>query len=87
MIGGFFRRYAEARQRPSPDWQERAAHLVLLLMLARVDGKSPVEYLDEGHSHWIRNFVRDELRKGSRTLAALAEVYFDAIRALPPRAK
>ena len=38
--------------------QERAASLLPALLLARVDGKSPVEYLDEGQ----RSFVRDTAR-------------------------
>ena len=34
----------------------RTIHLLKLLMLARVDGKSPAEYLYEGHRDWIRKF-------------------------------
>lgn len=37
--------------------------LLLLLMLARVDGKSPVEYLDEAERAFVRAFVYDLLPK------------------------
>ena len=47
--------------KPYVDWEPLAAletricGLLPLLMLARVDGKSPVEYLGEGSRDWIRN--------------------------------
>lgn len=40
----------------SIDLKIRTIHLLKMLMLARVDGKSPAEYLDEGHRDWIRKF-------------------------------
>jgi hypothetical protein len=41
---------------PRSDIEARAAHLLPGLFLARVDGKSPVEYLTEG---WQRERVRE----------------------------
>jgi hypothetical protein len=43
-------------------WQTKGlkneqANYCCLLMLARVDGKSPVEYLDENKREFVRNFV------------------------------
>lgn len=44
----------------------RTAHLLLMLMLARVDGKSPVEYLSTNleKQNFIREFVTHRLGKG-----------------------
>jgi aminoglycoside phosphotransferase (APT) family kinase protein len=38
-------------------YEERTGRLLLLLMLARIDGKSPVEYLNEIQREFVRNFV------------------------------
>jgi len=43
----------------------RSSRLLLMLMLARVDGKSPVEYLDENSRHFLRNFVSQILPSDS----------------------
>ena len=43
--------------------EERVATLLPALMLARVDGKSPVEYLDEGQRESVRKLARDMLNK------------------------
>ncbi len=40
---------------------ERTSKLWLMLFLARVDGKSPVEYLEDRHKHFIRAFVHQHL--------------------------
>lgn len=39
----------------------RTSRLLLMLMLARVDGKSPVEYLNESQHEGIRAFVHQQL--------------------------
>jgi aminoglycoside phosphotransferase (APT) family kinase protein len=41
--------------------QPRIGRLLLMLMLARVDGKSPVEYLDEEAKTFVRTFVYEHL--------------------------
>jgi 5-methylthioribose kinase len=43
--------------------EERVATLLPALMLARVDGKSPVEYLDEGQRESVRKLARDMLNE------------------------
>ena len=54
--------------RPGIDWEaaeryeQRLARLLPALMLARVDGKSPVEYLDESQRHAVRAFAKAALR-------------------------
>jgi hypothetical protein len=37
--------------------KRRTPHLLLMLILARVDGKSPVEYLNRQQQDFIRSFV------------------------------
>jgi len=44
--------------------------------LARVDGKSPVEYLVESRKEFVRRFVFDQLPLTQPSLAALAETWF-----------
>ena len=43
--------------------QVRTIRLLLMLMLARVDGKSPVEYLKKRHYNWIRSFFKGNIYK------------------------
>ncbi|MDN5213910.1 aminoglycoside phosphotransferase family protein [Fulvivirgaceae bacterium BMA12] len=38
-------------------FEKRMTHLLLLLMLARVDGKSPVEYLNDKQQNQVKDFV------------------------------
>ncbi len=47
----------------SGEFDMRAAKLLLLLMLARIDGKSPVEYLNESQREFVRNFVYKLVKK------------------------
>ncbi|WP_373517851.1 phosphotransferase family protein [Pricia sp.] len=42
-------------------FEKRLVKLLLLLMLARVDGKSPVEYFNATQKQKVRNFVYEEL--------------------------
>ena len=58
----------------------RVARLLLLLMLARVDGKSPAEYLTrESQRQFIRRFVTERL---THPVASVAEVQKDWAKAL-----
>lgn len=59
MIGEFWSAYQAAR--PAPELEPRVSRLLLMLILARVDGKSPVEYLDATRQEFIREFVRERL--------------------------
>jgi aminoglycoside phosphotransferase (APT) family kinase protein len=43
------------------DIEERAASLLPALLLARVDGKSPVEYLTHDHKEFVRAAARELL--------------------------
>jgi aminoglycoside phosphotransferase (APT) family kinase protein len=52
--------------------ESRTATLLPALMLARVDGKSPAEYLTPGGRARVRAFARRELAAGSDSLAEIA---------------
>jgi aminoglycoside phosphotransferase (APT) family kinase protein len=56
---------------PAAALEERAATLLPGLLLGRVDGKSPVEYLDEAGQALVRGAARKLLVKGERTLLGL----------------
>ncbi|MCL4182224.1 MAG: phosphotransferase [Burkholderiaceae bacterium] len=61
--------FAEARFEPRSDLEARAAALLPALMLARVDGKSPVEYLrDEARRDTVRHFARPRIAAAPSTL-------------------
>ncbi len=49
----------------------RTARLLLMLLLARVDGKSPVEYLDAPRQETVRAFVLQRLNDWNGTLSDL----------------
>ena len=54
-----------------PDFSARAAALVGALLLARVDGKSPAGYLDEGQNKIVRVRAKAILRRPDLDLGAL----------------
>lgn len=45
------------------EMEHRIIRLLLMLMLARIDGKSPVEYLEEDEKEFVRTFVKHHLKK------------------------
>jgi 5-methylthioribose kinase len=49
--------------------EERVAALLPALLLARVDGKSPVEYLDDAQRRSVRELARKMLDSGEKRLA------------------
>ena len=59
------------------DWEDpaklesRVAILVPMLMLARVDGKSPVEYLTKAQAEQVRTVALDLIHKPPKTISAL----------------
>ncbi len=75
---------------PAVDWEDRdvlerrVAHLLPGLLLARVDGKSPVEYLEEPAQHaCVRGFARTLLRTPVPMLATIRDRWGDAVTNLP----
>lgn len=61
------------------------AHLLLLLMLARVDGKSPVEYLADATAkrEFVRRFVAERLAAGPMALSDLTLDWFSSLTRIP----
>ncbi len=58
---------------------QRAARLLPMLFLARVDGKSPVEYLtDDGDRAFVRGAALQMIVEPPYNLAVLAQTYFAA---------
>lgn len=81
MIHAFWTTYQTTR--PTPDLDARVAHLLLLLMLARVDGKSPVEYLDAPRQELVRAFVREQFPLSQRSVSDVADEWFERLSQLP----
>ena len=58
-------------------YSKDGGQLLAMLLLARVDGKSPVEYFnDEGPKDFVRTFVYRALREGECTVESLVEKWF-----------
>ena len=70
---------AAVRWEPRAAIEARAAALLPALLLARVDGKSPVEYLrDEAHKALVRRTARPLIATAPATLAAVAQAWVGA---------
>jgi Ser/Thr protein kinase RdoA (MazF antagonist) len=71
---------AQVSFEPRSDLESRAAALLPALLLARIDGKSPVEYLrDEAPREIVRRFARPRIASAPRTLAQIADDWATAI--------
>ena len=66
---------AQADWEPRPTLEQRCASLLPALLLARIDGKSPVEYLDEAQRASSRQAALRLLRSGPDTLDAIAQAW------------
>jgi aminoglycoside phosphotransferase (APT) family kinase protein len=76
LAAAFWQSYLGERTGLPADWETRVTRLLLLLLLARVDGKSPVEYLDAARADLVRHFVSGSLPAGAWRLAALVDAWF-----------
>jgi aminoglycoside phosphotransferase (APT) family kinase protein len=79
MIDSAWCGYSEAwEDRNSSDRvAHRLLHLLLMLMLARIDGKSPAEYLrDEAKKDFVRQFVYTHLADRDVGLSDLTQTWF-----------
>jgi aminoglycoside phosphotransferase (APT) family kinase protein len=65
------------------DREGRVTRLTLCLMLARVHGKSPVEYLDPAKQSFISYFTTMNLRNPPTTLRDLAAAWLDSLAKWP----
>jgi aminoglycoside phosphotransferase (APT) family kinase protein len=75
MVEKFWSEYQAAR--PAPALERRVGRLLPMLMLARVDGKSPAEYLNAARQDFVREFVRAQLLRESDSLHGLTDAWFD----------
>ena len=73
--------YAAALGPRDADLEARSVHLMLCLMLARVHGKSPVEYLTApGQGGIVSEFVHRHLPRSPTTFSALGAAWREAIQ-------
>jgi aminoglycoside phosphotransferase (APT) family kinase protein len=80
MGAAFWQAYSSARENGDVQIVERRLiSLLLMLLLARVDGKSPVEYLTEPKKQFIRDFVGCHLPSPPATLASLSKLWFSQV--------
>ena len=60
------------------DLERRTARLLLILLLARIDGKSPAEYItDHSRKQAVRHFVCEELPKKGHSFASVRNRWLD----------
>ncbi|MCD6732458.1 MAG: aminoglycoside phosphotransferase family protein [Burkholderiaceae bacterium] len=70
---------SDASWEPRAGIERRVAALLPALLLARVDGKSPVEYLDESGRKFVRSFARSQLLMPSAQLADLVFAWKESL--------
>jgi 5-methylthioribose kinase len=82
LIAAFWRTYAAERLPANAAVvEQRLVRLLLMLLLARVDGKSPVEYLSPRKQGFIRSFVHRHLPTPPESLAEMSGIWFAEIAA------
>jgi hypothetical protein len=55
-----------------------------MLMLARIDGKSPVEYLrSQQQADWVRQFARSGILAAISSLSEISDRWFTKINEAP----
>jgi thiamine kinase-like enzyme len=82
LIAAFWRSYAGARSPVNAAVvEQRLVRLLLMLLLARVDGKSPVEYLSPVKQAFIRTFVYRHLPSSPESLVEMCDNWFAEIHA------
>jgi aminoglycoside phosphotransferase (APT) family kinase protein len=81
MIQEFWLAYQSTR--PSPEIEPRVGRLLLMLMLARVDGKSPAEYLLPGRQEIVREFVQKQLPAQNFSLNHITDEWFKRLSSIP----
>jgi uncharacterized protein (DUF2252 family) len=85
LIDGFLAGYKTARRQSTEQTTAldyHTAHLVQHLLLARIDGKSPVEYLDEPRRCHVRDFALAVLRESRQvTVPELTGTWFQSLAA------
>ncbi|HEV2453847.1 MAG TPA: aminoglycoside phosphotransferase family protein [Verrucomicrobiae bacterium] len=78
MTKSFWSAYQTTR--PSPEIEPRVVRLLLMLLLARVDGKSPVEYLHADRQRFIREFIFKHLPTENFSIHHVIDAWFEDLR-------
>ncbi len=82
MVSGFWKSYTASRG-GDPEIESRTVRLLPMLLLARVDGKSPVEYLtDPAKREFVRGFARSAILEPESGLNALTIRWREALERL-----
>jgi aminoglycoside phosphotransferase (APT) family kinase protein len=78
MCQAFWRRYVEVAGHAidAQALEPRVARLLLMLLLARIDGKSPIEYLSKQQGDWVRQFARSGILAGCSKLSGIVPQWF-----------
>jgi len=67
----------ELNDREQLEMEQRTGRLLLMILLARIDGKSPVEYLTAPESKdWVRRFTKNALRDGINNLSDISTAWY-----------
>lgn len=83
MIAAARAGYRESNADHSPAVEERTARLLPMLMLARVDGKSPVEYLTSPEKKdFVRSFATRHIQQPPASLDTLVADWFGQLNPL-----
>lgn len=77
LINAFWAAYQE--QYPSPKIEPRVRGLLPMLLLARVDGKSPAEYLTPARQELVRRFAPEQILSDHSSLPDLVGAWFDRL--------
>ncbi len=64
-------------------FENRVIHLLPMLMLARIDGKSPVEYLNIEDQNVVKEFVNNELPNSSKIFKKFKENWLQTVNKIP----
>jgi aminoglycoside phosphotransferase (APT) family kinase protein len=81
MCIAFWNRYVEEVGKAIDPWalEPRVARLLLMLLLARIDGKSTIEYLRKQQAEWVRQFSRAGILAGYSRLGDILPRWFTDI--------
>jgi aminoglycoside phosphotransferase (APT) family kinase protein len=71
--------YGKANSAHAGSVEARTAHLLPMLMLARVDGKSPAEYLNAEQQDFLRRFACEAIEAGSLNLDQIQSRWFETL--------
>jgi len=80
LVAAFLAAYGQAYAKADrPLLEARVAVLLPMLLLARVDGKSPVEYLGDKEKEFVRRFATDFIRRPASAIQNLHDEWRTAL--------